>query len=141
MAQYVLPVLFMFASMTGADETPKPLSINYETFGEITVNAEVLTHDVVIEKGKVRRRQKGPSRKLRAKYGHTPLTPQEEIPWDCKTLVIGTGMHGRLPIVEEFKEEAKRRGVELIILKTKEAVEYFNKNVSKDLNAILHITC
>ncbi len=89
----------------------------------------------------VRKRKKGPSRKQRAKYGHTPLTPDEKIPWGCKTLVVGTGMHGRLPIVKEFNEEAKRRGVTLVILKTKAAVEYFTKHYSKDINAVFHITC
>jgi len=141
MAPCVLAVLLMVIPVTESDEAPKPPSIRYDTFGEITVNGALLTSDIVIDKGEVRRRKKGPSRKDRATYGHTPLTPLEEIPWDCKILVVGTGIHGRLPVVDAFKEEARRRGVELIILKTKEAVEYFNKNFGPDLNAVLHITC
>ncbi|MFC1609684.1 hypothetical protein ACFL6C_01875 [Myxococcota bacterium] len=50
-------------------------------------------------------------------------------------------MHGRLPVVPELKQEAKRRGVKLIILKTKEAVRHFHDNFGPDVNAILHITC
>jgi hypothetical protein len=42
---------------------------------------------------------------------------------------------------QEFKDEAKRRGVKLVILKTREAVEYFLKNYGPDINAIFHITC
>ncbi|MBW1810415.1 MAG: hypothetical protein JRJ87_19620 [Deltaproteobacteria bacterium] len=115
--------------------------MTYKKFGEIEVNNKIITHDIVIENGEVRKRKKGPSRKQRAKYGHTPLTPDEKIPWDCKTLVVGTGMYGRLPIVKEFNEEAKRRGVTLVILKTKAAVEYFLKHYSNDINAVFHITC
>jgi len=117
------------------------LEIVYEKFGEIVVNGEVLDHDIVVEDGKVRKRDKGPSRPQRAKYGHTPLTPLESIPWDCKTLVVGTGMHGRLPVVPELNEEARRRNVEVIALKTPEAVRYFLKHLGLDVNAIFHITC
>lgn len=141
MGPCILTMLLFTLSASEPIVPPAPLSIIYETFGEITVNGEVITHDIVIDKGEVRKRKKGPSKELKSKYGHTPLTPQEKIPWDCKILVVGTGIHGSLPIVDEFKEEAKRRGVELIILKTKDAVEYLKHNSSKAPNAILHITC
>jgi hypothetical protein len=110
-------------------------------FGSITVNGTTYEKDVVIENGIARKRKKGPSKKRRAEFGHTPLTAEEEIPWECKTLVVGTGMHGKLPVVEEFKQEARRRGVKLILLKTPEAVEYFLNNYGPDINAIFHITC
>lgn len=136
-----LTVMFLVLAGTGADEGPRPPEIIYEEFGEIVVKGEKFTKDIVIEGGEVRKRKKGPSKGEKAKYGHTPLTPKEEIPWECKTLVIGTGMYGKLPVVKEFREEAKRRGVELVILKTGEAVKYFLENYGPDLNAIFHITC
>ncbi len=141
MTPYVLAMLLVGVTAGGAGEAQKAPSLLYDTFGRITVDGAVLTHDIVIEDGAVRKRKKGPSKKERDTYGHTPLTPLEDIPWDCKTLVVGTGMHGRLPVVDAFKAEAARRGVELILLKTGEAVEYFNKNAGADLNAIFHITC
>ena len=121
-----------------ANQAPKITDLE---FGSITVDGETFHKDVVIENGVARKRKKGPSKADRAKYGHTPLTPKEKIPWDCKTLVVGTGMQGRLPVVEEFKEEAKRRGVKLVLLKTPEAVEYFLKNYGPDIDAIFHVTC
>jgi hypothetical protein len=124
-----------------AAATSKKPDITNVKFGSITINGKVFFKDVVFENGKVRMRNKGPSRPLRSKFGHTPLTPLEEIPWKCKTLVIGTGMHGRLPVVKEFKEEAERRGVTLILLKTPKAVKYFLDNYGPDINAIFHITC
>jgi len=38
-----------------------------------------------------------PSKKFREDFGHTPLSVEEEIPWKCRQLVIGTGAYGRLP--------------------------------------------
>ncbi len=118
-----------------------PPKIKNLKFGSITINGTVYEKDVVIEKGVVRKRKKGPSKPLRDKYGHTPLTPLENIPWDCDTLVIGIGMSGRLPVVKDFKKEAKKRAVTLILLETPKAVNYFVKNYSARTNAIFHITC
>lgn len=110
-------------------------------FGRITVDGKQLEEDVIFEHGKVRERDKGPSRALKAQYGHTPLTVKEEIPWDCKRLLIGIGMDGQLPVLDEVKAEARKRGVELILMKTEEAVKYLEQNSGEDLNVILHITC
>jgi hypothetical protein len=43
----------------------------------------------VIDRGHVRKRSKKPSKKYRDQFGHTPLSMEEEIPWTCRTLVIG----------------------------------------------------
>ena len=45
--------------------------------------------------------------KYRDQFGHTHLSTEEEIPWKCRTLVIGTGT-GALPNMEEVRQEAKR---------------------------------
>jgi hypothetical protein len=52
-------------------------------FGEIEVEGKRYTHDVVIDGGKVRKRKKGPSKEFREKFGHTPLSAGEEIPWEA----------------------------------------------------------
>ena len=122
-------------------ETIKKPEITNVKFGSITVNGKVFKKDILFENGMVRTRKKGPSRPLRSKFGHTPLTPLEDIPWKCKTLVIGVGMHGRLPVVRELTEEAQRRGVKLILLRTRDAVKYFLEHYGPDINAIFHITC
>ena len=138
----LLLTMFVPILLAGADPAPKPPEIVYVKFGEIKVNGETFKKDIVIENGKVKKRKKGKSKDQKAKYGHTPLTPLEKtIPWNCKTLVIGTGKYGRLPITDEFKEEAKKRGVKLVILKMKEAVKYYVDNFGPDINAIFHITC
>jgi hypothetical protein len=52
--------------------------------------------------------------------------------------VIGTGT-GALPVMDEVKQEARRRNVELRILPTAEAIELL-KAARPDTNAILHVT-
>src|SRR5262245_50379350 len=89
-------------------------------FGEIEVEGERYSHDVVIDGDKVRKRKKGPSKQFREKFGHTPLSAGEKIPWGGRQLIIGTGAHGALPVMDEVLAEAKRRDIEII---AKPAVE------------------
>jgi hypothetical protein len=109
-------------------------------FGSIRVDGTTFDHDLGIDRGEIRKRKKGPSKELRARYGHTPLTSHEDIPWGCRRLVIGSGAAGSLPIVDEVAEEAARRGVELIVMPTSEAIEELERSPD-DTNAILHLTC
>ena len=109
-------------------------------FGEILIDGTAYDHDVVIDRGELRRRKKKPSKKYRDQYAHTPLSADEEIPWECQRLVIGTGAYGALPVMDGVKEEAARRGVELTILPTAQAIEELVK-ATEETNAILHVTC
>src|SRR5438552_14412627 len=72
-------------------------------------------------------------------YRDTPLSIEEEIPWKCRRLVIGTGT-GALPVMPEVKLEAKRREIKLLILPTKQAIQELKQNPD-GTNAILHVTC
>lgn len=110
------------------------------SFGSIRIDGVSYDHDVVIDRGEVRKRKKKPSKKFRAEFGHTPLSIQEKIPWNCRRLVVGTGAGGLLPIMKEVKAEAKRRGVELVVLPTDRALDCFRRRGEKT-NAILHVTC
>src|SRR5215471_14693283 len=42
-----------------------------------------------------------PSKQFRREFGHTPVSVADEIPWDCKRLVIGTG-GGALPVMDQL---------------------------------------
>jgi hypothetical protein len=109
------------------------------SFGSIRIDGVTYDHDVLIDCGKVHERKKKPSKKFRDDFGHTPLSAEERIPWKCRRLVIGTGT-GALPVMDELKQEARRRKVELCILPTAEAIELL-KAARLDTNAILHVTC
>jgi hypothetical protein len=110
------------------------------SFGRITIDGVAYEHDVVIDHGTIRARKKKPSKKFRDAFGHTPLSADEEIPWTCRRLVIGTGAYGNLPVMDDVKREAARREIELVILPTAEAIQALRR-ASERTNAILHVTC
>jgi hypothetical protein len=111
------------------------------SFGQIEIDGELFDHDVVIEEGHIRRRKKGPSKRRRAEYGHTPLTPDETIPWSAPLLIVGTGANGQLPITKDFYREAKYRRVDVVARPTTEACVLLAAADPKSVAAILHVTC
>ena len=110
------------------------------SFGSVQIDGTACEHDVVIDRGEVRKRKKKPSKQFRDQFGHTPLSIREDIPWKCRQLVIGTGAHGKLPVMQEVRDKAGRKKIKLFILPTVEAIELLNQNPKKT-NAIVHITC
>jgi len=97
------------------------------SFGSIRINGVSYDHDVVIDRGEVRRRKEKPSKKFRDEFDHTPLSIEEKIPWKSRFLVV-------------VKREAKCRNVELLIFPTVQAIEIL-KEKQAEANAILHVTC
>ena len=110
-------------------------------FGELDIDGQRFANDVVIEVGRIRKRTKKPSKVYRDRYGHTPLSVNEAIPWHGQRLIIGTGTYGRLPIMPEVTDEAARRGIELVALPTEQACRLIDDCLDANVNAILHITC
>ena len=109
-------------------------------FGSIRIDGETYEQDVVIDRGAVRLRKKKPSKRFRGEFGHTPLSVEEKIPWKCSRLVIGTGADRALPVMPDVLEEAKRRGVQVKVVGTVEAIQLL-RNAGSKTNAVLHITC
>jgi hypothetical protein len=109
-------------------------------FGSIKIDGITYGHDVVIDRDEISERKKKLSKKYRDSFGHTPLSLDEKIPWKCRRLVIGTGMNGVLPVMEEVRQEAQRRNIELLILPTAKAIKKLEAE-TENTNAILHLTC
>ena len=109
------------------------------SFGSIRIDGITYNQDIVIDRGKVLKRKKKPSKKFRHAFGHTPLSIQEKIPWKCRRLVIGTGT-GALPVMPDVKREAKRRRLQLLVMPTSEAIKALSDNPD-ETNEILHVTC
>ncbi len=109
------------------------------SFGSIRIDGVTYKHDVVIDRGEVRKRKKN-SKRYRDGYDHTPFSAKENIPWQCRRLVVGTGAEGRLPVMDEVRKEAQLRKVELLSLTTKDAIAILNES-GKYTNAVLHVTC
>jgi hypothetical protein len=110
------------------------------SFGSIKIGRVTYKHDVVIDRGEILERKKKRSQRFRKKFGHTPLSMREKVPWKCRTLVIGTGNYEQLPVMKGIKREAKRRNVKLVILSTRQAMKVLSKSADRT-NAILHVTC
>ncbi len=110
-------------------------------FGSIEVDGTVFNHDVLIERGKVRKRDKASSKPFRGGLGHTPLSLAEDIPWGGRQLIVGTGVDGALPILPEVREEAARRGIDLVALPTREACALIGSLDAHEVHAVLHVTC
>ncbi len=111
-------------------------------FGKITIDGTSYEEDFVVSKGKITVRNKENSRKFKEKFGgHTPLTTEENIPWDCKNLIIGNGFYGSMPISPEFQAEADKRGIQVIIMDTPTALSLLSTDDQTDTNYIIHITC
>jgi hypothetical protein len=110
-------------------------------FGEIRIEGQRYNADIVIEHGQVHRRHKKPSKPYRDRFGHTPLSVAESIPWGGPRLIVGTGADGLLPIMAEVYEEAARRKVEIVALPSESACRLIADLEPGEVNAILHVTC
>jgi len=110
-------------------------------FGELEIEGVQYTRDVVIDGGRVRRRSKGPSKALRDRFGHTPLTSAEAIPWGGQRLIVGTGAEGALPVAPDVYAEAARRGIAVDARPTKDACRLLRDLRPEEVHAVLHITC
>ncbi len=109
-------------------------------FGAIEIDGRRYERDVMVADGRVEKRKKKASRHLRDRYGHTPLSLAEPIPWR-RRLIVGTGVDGALPIEDAVRAEATRRGVELTAVPTRKACRLLSDADEKDTSAILHVTC
>ena len=110
-------------------------------FGSIEVEGRTYEHDIVIDRGAVRKRGKKPSKPYRDKFGHTPLSADEELPWGGPRLIIGTGAYGSLPIMPEVMAEAARRHIDLIAVPTDQACRLISGLTPPGVRAVLHVTC
>jgi hypothetical protein len=111
------------------------------SFGLIEIDGRRFDRDVVLEAGNVRRRKKKPSKPYRDRYGHTPLSVDEEIPWSASRLIVGTGASGQLPIMAELYQEAQRGVVEVVAVPTEEACRLLSGVDPREAAAVIHVTC
>jgi hypothetical protein len=116
------------------------MRISHFAFGVLEIDGVTYEHDIVIDRGEIQKRKKKASKKFRDAFGHTPLSVEENLPWRCTRLVIGTGAYGRLPVMDDVKREADERGVKLLVLSTAEAIAVLRRG-GRETNAVLHVTC
>jgi len=117
------------------------MKARFVRFGAVEIDGRLYERDVMVVGDRVQRRHKKASQPLRDRYGHTPLSLAEPIPWACRRLIVGTGADGALPITDDVVAEAERRGVKLIAVPTPEACRLLSRADPEDTAAILHVTC
>lgn len=107
-------------------------------FGVMVVNGKRYTNDVIIIRGKIR-----PD--WWRKQGHLLQNADLSEVYNAKPkkLIVGTGYSGVMKVSEEVREECRERGIELVEMKTADAVKKFNELSEKEKNiaGAFHLTC
>jgi hypothetical protein len=109
---------------------------SYE-FGRIVINGKRYDSDLIVFSDKVRSgwwRKEG--HRLHVEDLKEVLEVKPEV------LVVGTGYSGLMTVPPETRKYIESKGIELMVQKTTEACETFNRLVkSRKVVAALHLTC
>ena len=108
---------------------------NYH-FGRIEADGAVYTHDLVVTPTEIR--------DWRRREGHRvyPEDLEPALAATPQTIVIGTGFSGLLKLTREAEEHLSGRRIELVAVRTGEAVEAYNElSPGRRTCALLHLTC
>ena len=112
------------------------------TFGTITIDGKTYEHDVIIRlSGEVARRKKKLSKKY---YGTSHVLSKEEAKFvfenGCQQLILGTGQMGNVHLSPEAEAYFAKRGCEVLLQRTLEAIGAFNRSHAKKIG-LFHVTC
>ena len=103
--------------------------IDATEFGSITIEGEVLEHDVVIGlSGKTKKRKKRLSKEV---YGTSHIISLDEAKHvyeeGTERLIIGTGQNGMVELSDEAADYFKRKQCVVELMPTPEAIREWNK--------------
>lgn len=117
------------------------MRIESTPFGAITINGKTYEHDVVIRlSGKVVKRKKKLSKKL---YGTSHVLSKVEAKFllekGCDQVVIGSGQMGNLRLSPEAEAYFERKGCEVLLKPTPEAIRIFNQSHATKIG-LFHVT-
>lgn len=111
--------------------------IDSYSFGRVVVDGRAYTRDIIILPDRV---FDGWWRKEGHRVEVEDL--QEALKEELETLIIGTGYYGYVEVPVETTEWVRSRGVKLVVAKTAEACEAYNRvSRSSRAAAALHLTC
>ena len=107
-------------------------------FGKIVINGQKYNKDLIVFPDEVRTN-------WWRKNGHSLCLEDLTVLDDIKTdfLIVGIGSAGVMKVPSEVIQELKQKEIEVIVLKTPEAVEEYNRLVKegKQVAAAFHLTC
>jgi hypothetical protein len=119
------------------------IKIDQIGWGQITVNGKEY-HQVLIIGEEVFERD---STLLHRLFGTThkmsDLELKKLLEGKPEVVLIGSGWDGLVEVNQRLGTETQKLGIKMIVLKTTEAVEEYNKLVEqgKKINALIHTTC
>lgn len=116
--------------------------IDSTKFGSITINGIKYSQILIIGNKVIQRDEKA----LREEFGTTHYISEKEqkklLSKNPEIIIIGTGTQGVLKTFPEFDKIIKKLRIELIKLKTAQAIKKYNKlREVKRINALIHTTC
>ena len=107
-------------------------------FGKIVFDNRAFNEDVVV-------RSNGSA------MPRGPRPENHEISWEemkhyiddrTRKVIVGTGFNGVLKVLQQTKEFLSSRGIELVEVKTQEAIKLYNEERDKNgVVAVIHSTC
>lgn len=109
---------------------------SYE-FGRIVIRGKEFRSDVIVD-------EEGVEADWWRKEGHALQVDDLDaiLRKHPRTLIVGTGHSGTLKVKPEVIRALESSGIELIVKRTREACEEFNRRAgSKEVVAALHLTC
>jgi hypothetical protein len=127
---------------TGPETGGDAVRVNGTKFGEITIDGTTYEHDVVIRStGEIVKRKKKLSKK---QYGTSHILSKDEAKFirekGCTRVILGTGQEGKLELSPEAAKYFEKKGYEVIVRPTPEALEVFNETKGKKVG-LFHVTC
>ncbi len=117
-------------------------TIDRTTFGSITIEGQVIKHDVIIRSsGKVKKRKKKLSK---AVYGtsHTISLAEAKHVYrkGAERLIVGAGQFGLVKLSEEAAQFFRQKGCRVDLLPTKQAIKAWNEAQGRVIG-LFHVTC
>ena len=117
------------------------MRIESTTFGTITIDGKTYEHDVLVRlSGEVVKRKKKLSKKL---YGTSHVLSEDEARFlfesGCDQVVIGSGQMGNVQLSPEAVAYFERKGCEVLLKPTPEAIHVFNRSRAKRIG-LFHVT-
>jgi hypothetical protein len=107
------------------------------SFGRLKLDGRLYTADLIIYPERV-------DASWWRREGHRlALVDLEEVlRYQPRLLLIGQGHSGLMQVQPEVQEEARRRGIELYVAPTRQAVREYNRRAAEGkVVAALHLTC
>jgi hypothetical protein len=116
--------------------------IDRTTFGAITIDGQVFTHDVLIRlDGQIEKRKKKLSKSL---YGTSHILSLAEAKHiyekGARQLIIGSGQQGNVRLSEEASTYFGHKRCHVELLPTPEAIRAWNKAEGAVIS-LFHVTC